>query len=226
MQKPRGKKAPPGARALQGSGDGFWELDLRNGTAWFSDWFYDNLDWSGSDHRPTWSSLRPLMPPETWTALLDEMRRHLEVDIALDVEVPVQVGGGEPRWWQIRGRAERNALRQPMHLAGCVRDVSAEHRRRAELADEIAWLRGAFDAFPVAAAVLDIHDRIVGINRCWRERGANDPWFAEHGRIGAALPEDGRSTATGTRLLRRPIGDAGAHTLVLAQDSASHSVSS
>lgn len=226
MDKPRGKKTPPGTRAINGSGDGFWELDLLNGTAWFSDWFYDSLDWPSKDHRPTWSSLRPLMPPETWKILLEEMRRHLEADTALDLEVPVQLDGSESRWWQIRGRAERNSLRQPIHLAGSVRDVSAEHLRRMQLTDELAWLRGAFDAFPIAAAVLDIDGRIVGINQRWRDRGDKDPWFSEHARVGDVLHNFEPCGAPGTHLLRCPIGAGGAHTLVLLQEPAFHFVSS
>jgi hypothetical protein len=33
----------PGMRAIDSCGDGFWECDLLDGSAWFSHWFYQKL---------------------------------------------------------------------------------------------------------------------------------------------------------------------------------------
>jgi hypothetical protein len=72
------KSSVPGARAMQASGDGFWELDLADGSAWFSDWFCARLQWGEASRRPAFGDLRPIMSPETWDALLRKLRSHLE----------------------------------------------------------------------------------------------------------------------------------------------------
>ncbi|HMI73971.1 MAG TPA: hypothetical protein VK495_04655 [Steroidobacteraceae bacterium] len=55
--RPYSRNLPaPGALAMRASGDGFWELDLADGSA-FND-------------------LRPIVSPETWDMLLRKMRAH------------------------------------------------------------------------------------------------------------------------------------------------------
>lgn len=121
----RGKSPVPGARAMQASGDGFWELDLLNGSAWFSDWFCPRLQWSEAARRPVFADLRALMSAETWSDLLRKLRAHLEEQSPLDAEFKVQLASGQIEWWHMRGSAQRNDAGHPTHFAGCVRDVTA-----------------------------------------------------------------------------------------------------
>jgi PAS domain-containing protein len=110
---------------MQASGDGFWELDLADGSAWFSDWFCPRLQRSDPVRRPAFSDLRPLMSSETWDALLRKLRSHLEERTPLDTEFPVQLSQGQTEWWHMRGSAQRNDAGHPTHFAGCVRDITA-----------------------------------------------------------------------------------------------------
>ena len=121
-----GKSAAPGALAMQASGDGFWELDLADGSAWFSDWFCPRLRCSDPVRRLVFDDLRPLMNSDTWHSLLREMRWHLEELRPLDTEFRVLLAGGKTEWWHLRGSAHRNAAGHPTHFAGCVRDISAD----------------------------------------------------------------------------------------------------
>ena len=111
---------------MQASGDGFWEMDLADGSAWFSDWFYTHLQWSEPTRRPALGDLRRFMSCETWDALLRKLRSHLEEQSPLDAEFPVQLASGETEWWHMRGSAQRNATGHPTHFAGCVREVTAK----------------------------------------------------------------------------------------------------
>jgi PAS domain S-box-containing protein len=120
----RGNLPNPGARAMQASGDGFWELDLADGSAWFSDWFCTRLGWTRRS-RPVFRDLRPSMSPEAWESLLRKMRSHLEERSPLDAEFQVQLAEGRTEWWHMRGAAQRNTVGLPTHFAGCVRDVTA-----------------------------------------------------------------------------------------------------
>jgi PAS domain-containing protein len=124
--RPYSRKSPvPGARAMQASGDGFWELDLTDGSAWFSDWFCTRLQWSEASRAPAFGDLRPLVSAATWDALLCQFRSHLEQKSPLDAEFPVQLATGQVEWWHMRGAAQRSDTGHPTHFAGWVRDVTA-----------------------------------------------------------------------------------------------------
>jgi PAS domain-containing protein len=170
----------PGMRALQASGDGFWELDLVEGSAWFSDWVYNKLQWPSDAQRTTLYRLQPMLRPDTWETLLRRIRGHLEQRTTLDSELCVQLGDGHCEWWQLRGTAQRNDSGQPIYLAGSVRDISADRHDRLALSESLILLRGAFEVLPVAAALLDDRGDILEINRRWRERPELD--------IAGALP--------------------------------------
>ena len=124
--RPYSRKSPaPGARAMQASGVGFWELDLADGSAWFSDWFCQRLQWSEETRRPALSDLRPIMTSQTWDTLLRKLRSHLEEQSPLDAELQVQLRTGHVEWWHLWGSAQRSDTGQPTYFAGCVRDVTA-----------------------------------------------------------------------------------------------------
>ena len=108
---------------MRASGDGFWELDLADGSAWFSDWFGERLR-GDLVRRPAFSDLRPLMNSETWDGLLRKLRSHLEERTPLDTEFSVQLSQGQIEWWHMRGCAQRNDAGHPTHFAGCVRDIT------------------------------------------------------------------------------------------------------
>src|SRR5271168_3958662 len=131
--RPYSQKSPaPGARAMQASGDGFWELDLADGSAWFSDWFYPRLQGSDPARWPALSDLRPIMSSTTWDSLLRQLRSHLEERTPLDAEFQVQLPQGQTEWWHMRGIAQRNDAGHPTHFAGHVRDVSADRAASPE----------------------------------------------------------------------------------------------
>jgi hypothetical protein len=109
---------------MQASGEGFWELNLADGSAWFSDWFCQRVRWSDPVRRPAFSDLRSIMSPEMWEALLRKLRAHLEQRAPLDTEFEVQLAPGQCEWWHMRGETQHNGAGHPTHVAGCVRDVT------------------------------------------------------------------------------------------------------
>jgi PAS domain-containing protein len=120
-----GKLPAPGALAMKASGDGFWEFNLADGSAWLSDWFCARLQWSEPMKQPAFSDLRPLVSPAAWDDLLRKMRSHLEQRTPLDTEFQVRLAQGQTEWWHMRGAAQRNDAGHPTHFAGCVRDITA-----------------------------------------------------------------------------------------------------
>jgi PAS domain-containing protein len=120
----------PGAGELP-PGGGLWGLDLWDGSAWFSDWFYQRLQWPTEVRRTRLDDLRPDLAAGAWEVLLRQIRNHLELQTPLDAEIQVQVKGGQIEWWRMQGSAERNPGGQPVRLAGSMHDISAERRRLA-----------------------------------------------------------------------------------------------
>jgi hypothetical protein len=197
----RRRKAPqPGWLALNACGDGFWEFDLLSGSAWFSDWFYRKLGWS--EARRSILDLQPLMRPADWEDLMRKVRGQLEQAEPLDVELRVRVADSL-ECWQLRGAAQRNAAGQPIGLAGSVREV--REKRAPERRPSLACSCGAFDALPIAAALIDAQSAVLATNRKWREvpelvaahairclmaSGPTEEWLAiEHdGALGRRLP--------------------------------------
>ena len=165
----RTRKTPkPGLRALEACGDGFWEFDLLDSSAWFSDWFYRKLNWPTEAKRTTLLALQPLLQPATWQQLMRKFRDHLEQGLPLDLKLRVQIAGDHFEWWHIRGSAQRNDAGQPIYLAGSMREVSADCVQ-PEISSRLLCLRGAFDALPVPAALLDPHSNVLEANRMWCE---------------------------------------------------------
>jgi hypothetical protein len=120
-QTPSAKAEDPTATS-----DGLWGLDLWSGTAWFSDWFYQRLNWPSHTKRNRLDDLRPQLSAEAWQALLLGIRGHLELQVPLDVQLRVQLADGRFQWWRVQGSAERNVGGQPVNLVGSAQDMSAE----------------------------------------------------------------------------------------------------
>jgi hypothetical protein len=156
----------PGLRALAACGDGFWELDLIAGSAWFSDWFYRKLDWRRDTKHSTLGDLQPALSPEAWDRLMGMFRDHLEKRLPLDLEIDVNVGVRLERW-RVRGAAQRNDAGQPVYLAGSMLEIRDDPAQAD--ASMTARLGSAFDALPVAAALLDGHATVIVSNQLWRE---------------------------------------------------------
>jgi hypothetical protein len=163
----RTKALKPGLRALEACGDGFWECDLLAGSAWFNDWFYRKLDWPQDAKHSTLNDLQVALRPGAWERLMGVFRDHLEKGFPLDLEIEVDVQGVRLERWHMRGSAERNEAGQPVYLSGSMREMRDEPTNPH--ADIRACLGSAFDALPVAAALLDSHASVLAANQLWRK---------------------------------------------------------
>ncbi len=154
-------------RALDACGDGFWEFDLLDGSAWFSEWFYRKLNWT-SEAKRTLLDLRPVLAPQQWDKLMAQFRLHFEQGAPLDMELNVDLAGQPSSRWQLRGSALRNDAGKPVFLAGSVRELSAEARRPEGESPSLLCVSAAFETLPVAAALLDARCAVLMANRRWR----------------------------------------------------------
>jgi PAS domain-containing protein len=163
----RAKTLKPGLRALAACGDGFWECDLAAGSAWFNDWFYRKLAWPQDKNRATLGDLQAALGPDNWDRLMATFRDHLEKGTPLDLEIEVHVQGAGLERWRMRGAAQRNDAGQPVYLAGSMSEMQGEPAHRDT--NKMACLASAFDALPIAAALLDSRATVIAANQLWRK---------------------------------------------------------
>jgi len=201
MRKPHAKTRPSGLRALDACGHGFWELNLLDGSAWFSDWFAAQLGWDPASMPTTWAALRNVLTPEAWDQVLSDMRAHLERREPFDVEVAVSAPDGVARCWRMRGEAERNDVGQAHYFSGGVADVSAAYDAAAAVHRELALLDRGFEALPTAAALLDARGHILRCNGSWRASGApsDRDYFAASSEAGQMSVEAAAELESGLR---------------------------
>jgi hypothetical protein len=114
----------PVLRALHPSGQGFWEIDLLNGTAWFSPWIHAVLGAPRDGRHASLSAWRALLSAADWDRLLNGLRAVLETNSELDLEVELEMPALGRRTWHVQGRADPGSTHLPVHLSGSMRDVT------------------------------------------------------------------------------------------------------
>jgi hypothetical protein len=117
---------PLSATGSVGSDDGLWGLVLWNGSTWFSDWFYDRLQWSVSVRHTRLDSLQQHLPGGSWEALLSAIRAHLEQGMPLQAELRARLPSGGFETWQVSGAVERSVGGQPVYFAGRMHPLTAQ----------------------------------------------------------------------------------------------------
>ncbi|MEP6884887.1 MAG: hypothetical protein ABJC66_09070 [Gammaproteobacteria bacterium] len=123
ISTPRPPRAPATGAGEPPAEAGLWELDLWNGSVWYSDWFRHRLQWQPHTTHRRLEDLKAYLVPGGWELLLQGIRAHLERQEPLDIIVGIHLEGGRIETWRVRGTAERTAAGQPVYLAGNMIDT-------------------------------------------------------------------------------------------------------
>jgi two-component system sensor histidine kinase/response regulator len=130
-------------RALRGTQDGLWEIDLLTNVSWYGLRFGELLGYSveelGSGHEHFVTLIHPEDRERVGLALDD----HLEQHAVYDLEFRVRHKAGHYEWMRARGQAERAADGTPLRLAGAMqlitdRKLAEQASLEAKLAAEAA----------------------------------------------------------------------------------------
>lgn len=114
----------PGLRTLHASVQGVWEVDLLNGTAWFSPWIHAVLGAAKDPRQTTLAAWRPLLSAADWDRLLNELRAVLECNSELDLEIELEMPRLGRRTWRLLGGADHGSTHLPVQISGSMRDVT------------------------------------------------------------------------------------------------------
>ncbi len=124
------------ARVLEGSGEGFWEWDIKRNVFTPSARFETMLGYAPGEMN---------LAPENWGAYVDagdlakawdSIERHLAGDALMHtVELRIRAKSGEWRWILTRGRiVERDEEGRPLTMSGTHADITEQKAAEAELA--------------------------------------------------------------------------------------------
>src|SRR5258708_3173410 len=126
-------------RALRGTQDGLWEIDLLTNVAWYGLRFGELLGYSVEELGSSHEQFMTLIHPEDRERVALALDNHLEHRAVFDLEFRVRHKAGHYEWMRTRGQAERAADGTPLRLAGAMQLVTdRKHAEQASLDAKLA----------------------------------------------------------------------------------------
>jgi PAS domain S-box-containing protein len=125
-------------RAIRGTQDGLWEIDLENHRYWFAPRFEEMLGYEAGELNRGFGGILDLVHPDDVAPRNAVFAAHLEHDQPYDVEYRVLHKAGHYEWLRSRGTTERDATGKPTFVGGSAQLVT--DRKLAELTTQNARL--------------------------------------------------------------------------------------
>ncbi len=119
-------------RALRGTQDALWEIDLITNLSWYGLGFAERLGYSAAELTSSREHFVELIHPEDRERVTAGIGEHLETRAVYDMEFRVLHKAGHYEWVRVRGQAERAADGTPLRLAGAMQVIT--DRKLAEQA--------------------------------------------------------------------------------------------
>ena len=119
-------------RAVRGTQDGLWEIDLVTNLPWFGPRFEEMLGYSVGDLSASREVFQALMHPDDSERVRQTLVNHIEHHALYDVEFRARHKDGHYEWLRSRAQAERAADGTPLRLAGSTQVIT--DRKLAEQA--------------------------------------------------------------------------------------------
>jgi two-component system, sensor histidine kinase and response regulator len=111
-------------RALRGTQDGLWEIDLLTNVSWYGLRFGELLGFSIEELGSSHEQFVALIHPEDRERFAAGIDNHLEHRTPYDLEFRVRHKSGHYEWMRARGQAERAADGTPLRLAGAMQLIT------------------------------------------------------------------------------------------------------
>jgi len=119
-------------RAIVGTQDGLWELDVIADQLWCSPRVALLLGYPAAqlEQNNFW---RQLVHPDDSPCFTAATLAHYRSEAPFDLEIRLQTRGGEYRWFRARATAERDAAGRAQRLSGSLQDVTEARAAREQL---------------------------------------------------------------------------------------------
>jgi two-component system sensor histidine kinase/response regulator len=126
-------------RALRGTQDGLWEIDLIANVAWYGLRFGELLGYSAEELTTSPEHFVTLIHPDDRVRARESLENHLANRAVYDLEFRVLHKAGHYEWMRARGQAERAADGTPLRLAGAMQLITdRKHAEQASLEAKLA----------------------------------------------------------------------------------------
>jgi PAS domain S-box-containing protein len=119
-------------RALRGTQDGLWEVDLVRQTNWYGYRFAELLGYTTEELGSAMNRFDALIHPEDSERVHANINAHLKGETAFDVEFRVLHKAGHYEWMRARAQVDRDAAGKPLRLSGAMQLIT--DRKLAEQA--------------------------------------------------------------------------------------------
>jgi two-component system, sensor histidine kinase and response regulator len=119
-------------RAIRGTHDGLWEIDLVTDTLWFGPHFEEMLGYGVGELSKSREIYRAMIHPEDRETVRAIVQNHLEHGAIYDVEYRARHKAGHYEWVRSRAQSERAADGTPLRVAGSTQLIT--DRKLAEQA--------------------------------------------------------------------------------------------
>jgi two-component system, sensor histidine kinase and response regulator len=119
-------------RAINGTQDGLWEIDVITGKTWCSPRLAELLGYPVNELEGI-HFLSDLVHPEDSIKVSQISQAHYDDNQPFDLELRIRTRSGNYRWYRARGAAERDSMGIAKRLSGSLRDVTEALSAREEL---------------------------------------------------------------------------------------------
>jgi PAS domain S-box-containing protein len=120
-------------RAINGTQDGLWELDIASNDFWCSPRFATLLGLRTQDVPPHTNLLTKFLHPDDVQAVESITQAHYQDNTPYDIEIRLATLAGTYRWYRARAQAERDAAGTPRRLSGSLQDITEARASRDAL---------------------------------------------------------------------------------------------
>lgn len=154
--------------ALQGTGDGVWDWDLKTNSIYLSHRSRELLGFEGEE-TTEFAQRTDLVHPDDMDRARAAMQAHLRGETeAFSCEYRMRRKDGTYIWILGRGRViERDEAGNPTRLVGTHKDIAERHRAEEALQNREALLREFITHTPAAIAMLDRNMCYIQASRRW-----------------------------------------------------------
>ncbi len=116
-------------RAIHGTQDGLWEVDVERGKLWMSPRMHELLGFEEGELPDNYGTLRERMHPEDLVVRDEAVRVNFEQNGATDIEVRMRTKTGEYRWYRLRGNPAHDSS-GGLRISGSTQDVTEAREAR------------------------------------------------------------------------------------------------
>ena len=137
-------------RAVRGTQDGIWELDVVTKHVWLSPRFRELLGYEPQELADGFDAFAGLLHPEDRRPFEESLHAHLKEGCRFDLEFRLRRRDGQYRWFRARASATAEGVTGHLNLSGSIRDIEEEReaaqalRAATEAADEANRTKSEF----------------------------------------------------------------------------------